>query len=116
MTQNIHRLRVTIGVCRLMVKDKKMKPNLAATSMLLFLISLAMLLSLTLFESSLCGLTTTMERFVSALVLVLPAAIGVVFGILSLRRREPQPWIGVAGILLNGAFAIFNVLVLSFAG
>jgi hypothetical protein len=99
-----------------MVKEIRMKPNLASKSILLFIISLAMLWVLTLFESFLSGLTTGMERLLSALVLVLPAAAGVVFGILSLRRREPKPWIAVAGILLNGAFAIFNILVLSFAG
>ena len=93
-----------------------MKPNHASTSILLFLISLAMLWILTLFESFLAGLTTSMERLVSALILVLPATVGVIFGVLSLRRREPKPWIAIAGILLNGAFAIFNILVLSFAG
>jgi hypothetical protein len=93
-----------------------MKPNLASTSILLFLVSLSMLWILTLFESFLSGLTTGMERLISALILVLPAIAGVVFGILSLRRNEPKPWIAIAGILLNGAFAIFNLLVLSFAG
>jgi hypothetical protein len=93
-----------------------MKRNFASTSILMFIISLAMLWVLTLFESFLSGLTTTMERLVSALILVLPAAAGVVFGILSLRRKEPKPWIAIASILLNGAFAIFNVLVLAFAG
>ena len=93
-----------------------MKRNFASTSILMFIISLAMLWVLTLFEAFLSGLTTAMERLVSALILVLPAVVGVVFGILSLRRNEPKPWIAIAGILLNGAFAIFNVLVLSFAG
>ena len=93
-----------------------MKRNFASTSILMFIISLAMLWILTLFESFLSGLTTAMERLVSVLILVLPAAVGVVFGILSLRRKEPKPWIAIAGILLNGAFAIFNVLVLTFAG
>lgn len=93
-----------------------MKLNLAWTSMLLFILSLALLWTLTLFESFLSGLTMSMERLVSVLLIVLPAVIGVVCGILSLLRREPKPWIAVAGILLNGAFAIFNLLVLSFAG
>lgn len=93
-----------------------MKRNFASTSILMFIISLAMLWVLTLFESFLSGLTTAMERLVSVLILVLPAAVGVVFGILSLRRKEPKPWIAIAGILLNGAFAIFNMLVLAFAG
>ncbi len=93
-----------------------MKRNFASTSILMFIISLAMLWVLTLFESFLSGLTPAMERLVSVLTLVLPAAVGVVFGVLSLRRKEPKPWIAIAGILLNGAFALFNVLVLSFAG
>ncbi len=93
-----------------------MEPNLGSTSILLFLISLAMLWIMTLFESFLSGLSTGWEKLVSVLILVVPAAIGVTFGILSLRRKEPKPWIAIAGILLNGAFAIFNILVLAFAG
>ena len=93
-----------------------MKSSLASKSMLLFLVSLAILWILTLFESFLSGLNTSVERLLSALILVLPAAVGVVFGILSLRRREPKPWIAIAGILLNGAFALFNILVLGFSG
>lgn len=93
-----------------------MKQKFASTSILLFVISLAMLWILTLFESFLTGLTVNMERLLSALVLILPAAAGVVFGILSLRRREPKPWIAIAGIFLNASFAIFNALVLAFAG
>jgi|WetSurMetagenome_2_1015567.scaffolds.fasta_scaffold511633_2 hypothetical protein len=93
-----------------------MKSSLASTSLLLFIISLAMLWIMTLLESFLSGLTTGMERLISALILVLPASVGVVFGILSLRRNEPKPWIAIAGILLNGAFALFNLLVLAFAG
>jgi hypothetical protein len=98
------------------VKEKKMKLSLASTSLLLFLISLALLWILTQFESSLTGLTIARERLVSAVLLVLPATVGVIYGILSLRRREPKPWIAIAGILFNGAFAIFNILVLAFSG
>ena len=76
--------------------------------MLLFLVSLAMLWILTLFESFLSGLTTSVERLLSALILVLPAAVGVVFCIYKKRT--------IAGILLNGAFALFNILVLGFSG
>jgi hypothetical protein len=96
--------------------EEKMKLNLAWTSILLFLLSLGMLWILTVFESFLSGLTMSMERLVSALVLVLPAITGVVCGALSLRSREPRRWIAVLGILLNGVFALFNILVLSFAG
>ena len=93
-----------------------MKPKLASISILLFLISLVMLLSVSLFEIYLSGLTIRVERLVSALVLLLPACAGVVFGGLSLRRREPKPWVAITGMALNGAFAAFNLLVLAFAG
>ena len=92
------------------------KMALASLSVVLFLVSLAMLLLLTLFESAFLGMPTAVERIVSGLLLVLPAVIGVVLGVLSLYRKEPKPWIAIAGILLNAIFAIFNLLVLSFAG
>lgn len=92
------------------------KMTLASLSVVLFLVSLAMLLLLTLFESAFLGMPTAVERIVSGLLLVLPAVIGVVLGVLSLYRKEPKPWIAIAGILLNAIFAIFNLLVLSFAG
>ena len=92
------------------------KMTLASLSVVLFLVSLAMLLLLTLFESAFLGMPTAVERIVSGLLLVLPALIGVVLGVLSLYRKEPKPWIAIAGILLNAIFAIFNLLVLSFAG
>ena len=92
------------------------KTTLASLSVVLFLVSLAMLLLLTLFESAFLGMPTAVERIVSGLLLVLPAVIGVVLGVLSLYRKEPKPWIAIAGILLNAIFAIFNLLVLSFAG
>jgi hypothetical protein len=100
----------------LSLKEKEMKRSLASTSLLLFIISLALLWIFTLFESLLSGLSTGFERLISALILVVPASIGVVFGVLSLRRGEPKPWIAIAGILLNGAFALFNLVVLAFAG
>jgi uncharacterized protein YqhQ len=71
---------------------------------------------LTLFEFLLIGLSTFQERLISALLLLVPAIAGTVFGILSLQRKEPRPWIAIAGILLNASFAIFNILVLAFSG
>ena len=93
-----------------------MKNRYASISLILFIVSLTMLWLLTLFEALLVGLTTGEERIISALLLVVPAIVGVTFGVVSLQRREPKPWIAVAGILLNGCFAIFNILVLFFAG
>ncbi len=93
-----------------------MKIRYASLSLILFLISLTMLWILTLFEALLIGLSTGVERIISALFLVVPAVIGTVFGVISLQRREPRAWVAIAGILLNASFAIFNILALFFAG
>lgn len=93
-----------------------MKMSLASWSLVLFIVSLVMLVLLTLFESSFTGMPTAVERTASSLLLVLPASLGAVVGGMSLYRRERRAWIAIAGILLNAFFAIFNLLVLSFAG
>ncbi|HJS20166.1 MAG TPA: hypothetical protein VJ785_15575, partial [Anaerolineales bacterium] len=67
-----------------------MKLNHAGTSVVLFIISIAMLILLTLFESSLSWLPTDVERIVSGLLMVLPAVLGVFFGVLSLLRKESR--------------------------
>ena len=85
-------------------------------SLALFLLSVLFLVLLTLSESLLSGLSLTAERSISLLLLVLPAAIGIVFGILSLVRKESRRWIGILGILLNALFTVFHLFLLSFAG
>ena len=97
-------------------KEAKVKLNYAGTSIVLFIISIAMLFLLTLFESSLSGLPTNIERIVSVLLLVLPVVIGVIFGIMSLIQKEPRRWLAILGIVLNGLSALFHISVLSFAG
>ena len=93
-----------------------MKTRFAPISLILFLVSLSMLWLLTLFESLLVGMSTNRERIISVVLLIVPSVAGVIFGILSLRQKEPRPWIAVAGLLLNGFFALFNLLVLFFSG
>ncbi|HEX9388716.1 MAG TPA: hypothetical protein VF918_20490 [Anaerolineales bacterium] len=93
-----------------------MKLNLGTTSLVLFLLSVLFLILLTIFESSLAGLSLSAERILSLLFLVLPAIIGVVFGILSITRKEAKSWIGILGILLNALSALFHLFLLSFAG
>jgi len=93
-----------------------MKLNLGSKSILLFVLSFVFLLVLTFFESSLSGISITMERIISALFLVVPGIIGVILGIMSLTRKESRPWVAILGVLLNGAFALFHIFVLSFAG
>ena len=93
-----------------------MKFSLGVKSLSLFLVSVLFLVLLTLIESSLSSLSLTAERTISLLLLVLPAAIGIVFGILSLVRKESRRWIGILGIFLNTLFAMFHLFLLSFAG
>ena len=93
-----------------------MNLSLGAKSIALFGLSFLFLLLLTLFESSLSGLSLTAEKAISALLLVLPGVIGVVFGILSIIRKESKLWMAILGVLLNGLFALFHVFVISFAG
>jgi len=93
-----------------------MKWTLGAKSMIFFGLSLMFLILLTVFETSLAGLSLTTERIVSFLLLVIPAAIGIVFGILSITRGETPRWLGFLGVLLNAVFALFHLFLLSFAG
>ena len=93
-----------------------MQLSLGSKSILLFVLSIIFLLVLTFFESSLSGISITMERIISALFLVVPGIIGVILGIMSVTRKESRPWVAILGVLLNGAFALFHIFVLSFAG
>jgi hypothetical protein len=93
-----------------------MKLSLAAKSIALFVLSVLFLVLLTAFETSLSGLPLIAERVISALLLVLPPAIGIILGILSITRKDPKLWVAVLGVLLNGLFALFFIFLLSFAG
>ena len=93
-----------------------MKLSLATKSLILFVLSLIFLLFLTLFDSSLSGLSLIAERIISVLLLVVPAFTGVILGAMSLTRKESRPWVAILGILLNSLFALFHILVISFAG
>ena len=93
-----------------------MKMSLGAKSWAMFALSVLFLVLLTLFESLLSILSLTAERAISALLLVLPGVIGIVFGILSLRHKEPRVWVAILGLTLNALFALFQTAVLLFAG
>lgn len=93
-----------------------MNLSLGMKSILLFVLSIILLILLTLFETSLVGLSMTTEKIISLLFLVLPGIIGVVDGVLGVIRKEPKTWIAYLGILLNALFALFQLFVISFAG
>lgn len=93
-----------------------MNLSLGVKSVLLFVLSIVFLGLLTLFETALVGLSITTERVISLLLLVLPGAVGVVYGCLSIARKESKSWVAYLGILLNVLFVLFQVFVISFAG
>lgn len=93
-----------------------MNLSLASKSLVLFGISVFILILLTGFESALLGMPVLAERSLSAVLLILPATVGAVFGILSLRRNEMKTGMAIVGVALNALFAIFHILVLTFAG
>ena len=85
-------------------------------SILCFVFSILFLVLITLFDALFSGLSTTVERIISLLLLVLPGVAGVVYGILSIMRKELRSWVAILGILLNGLFAVFHLFIISFAG
>ena len=93
-----------------------MNVKLNTLSILFFFLSVVFLILLTQFESGLAGLSLTAERILSLLLLVVPALIGIVCGVLSILREESRRWLGILGTLLNALFALFHLFVLSFAG
>jgi len=93
-----------------------MNLNLGVKSILLFVLSIVFLVLLTLFETALVGLTITTERIISLLLLVLPGLVGVVYGVLGIVRKESRVWVAYLGVVLNALFALFQLLVISFAG
>jgi hypothetical protein len=93
-----------------------MKLSFASSSLLLIGVSIVLLIAFTLFESALVGMSLGTERLVSFLGLVLLPGIGVVFGMISLARKEGQTGLAVTGMILNALFAIFHLMVILFAG
>lgn len=93
-----------------------MQTKYARTSILLFGISVLLLILLTVAESALVGTSQTVQRIITLVALVLPALIGIVFGILSFSRKEGRTGLAVAGIILNALFALFHLALVLFAG
>jgi hypothetical protein len=93
-----------------------MKLSLAVRSLLLFGLCVILLAALTFFETSFGVMPLMVERIVTFLGFVLPAGIGCVLGVMSLIRREGRTWLALAGIVLNGIFAVFHLLIVLYAG
>lgn len=93
-----------------------LKLSLAGRSGMLFGLSLALWIMLTLFESRLAGMSLSVERIIILLGLVVPAGIGAFLGARSLIRRERHPWLAFPSLLLNTLFALFHLMIILFAG
>ena len=93
-----------------------MKLKLGVLSMLLFGLAVIFLFLLTMFESFFSGVPLIVERIISVLLLIVPGIAGVIFGAMSLQGKEAPRWTAVLAILFNAFFALFHILVLSFAG
>lgn len=93
-----------------------MKLSLGAKSLVFFALSVLFLVLITLFESALTGMSLTAERLISALLLIVPGVIGIVFGVLSMLRNEPRVWVAILGVTFNSLFVLFQTAVLFFAG
>ena len=93
-----------------------MKPSLSATSVLLLGLSIIFLIAWTLSEPAFAGMSALAERIVTFLMLVLPAGIGAVLGVMSLVRGEGKAGLASTGIVLNTLFALFHLMIILFAG
>ena len=93
-----------------------MKRSLALVSLLLLLVSVVFLFAWTLSEPALVGMSPTTERIITFAMLVLPAGIGAVLGVMSLRYREGKAGLAITGIVLNSIFALFHLMLVLFAG
>ena len=93
-----------------------MKQSLANVSMILFGLSVVLLILWTIFESSFAGMSPFAERIATVSLLVLPAGIGAVIGLMSLMYREGQKWLASTRMVLNTLFALFHLLLVLFAG
>jgi hypothetical protein len=93
-----------------------MKQNFAVQSLVLFGISLLLWIVLTLSENALVGISLQTERVLTFILLVVPALLGVVLGVVSLTRHAGSAWQAILGVILNGLCALFHLLLLAFAG
>jgi len=93
-----------------------MERKFALASFVLFGLSVLLLILLTIFDPVLAGLSFTTQRALTFLLLVLPAGMGIVLGIMSLSRKEGQRLLVIVSIILNSLFALFHLMIILFAG
>lgn len=93
-----------------------MRRSLAWISLVMFGLSLVLLVAWTASESAFIGMSAAAERMVTFAMLVLPAGVGAVLGLMSLVYREGQNRLAISGMILNTLFALFHLILVLFAG
>lgn len=95
--------------------SSKRQPRYGLASCTLFLVAVAVLIvTSTLFDTSMGQFSLTVQRWIGFGTLVLPALVGTILGALGLR--QPRRAMAIIGIVLNTLFVLYFGLVLSFAG
>jgi hypothetical protein len=97
-------------------KGEFMKLSLAGKSMSLFVASVIVLVLYTMFESAMANTSLGAERLITFILFVLPAGAGAVLGGMSLARKEGRTLLAVTGLILNGLFALFHLMIVLIAG
>jgi len=92
------------------------KRSLALMSLLLLGVSIIFLIGWTASESAVLGISAISERIITLAMLVLPAGIGAVLGVMSLIQKEGRAGMAISGIVLNTLFALFHLMIVLFAG
>ena len=85
-----------------------MKLSLAVRSLIIFAVSVILLVVLTLAESAMVGMSLGMERLITIVTLVLVPAVGAVFGLMSLVRKEGRALMAITAMLLNTSIRTFS--------
>jgi hypothetical protein len=68
------------------------------------------------FESAILGLSGAAERWLTIVLVALPATAGAILGAFGLVRPGQNRLLAALGFLLNALFALFILLVLAIAG
>jgi hypothetical protein len=90
--------------------------SFAVRSVLLFGLSVVLLIVYNLADSAIGVMPLIADRIIVVLAFIAPTVIGVLLGIRSIIRREGKTWLALAGILLNGLFAAFHLMIVLLAG
>ena len=93
-----------------------MKRNFLYGSFILLGLSILLWFAITLFESSLAGMSFATQRLMTFFLLVLPAGMGVGSGIMSFARKEGRAGWAIMSIVLNALFASFFLTIVLLAG